>query len=172
MNKNIAGQLTYKSKKLHWLNRKTRPRMDYEWIEKTILKKSDKKNKKKTENQCQNAALKQKTTSEKWKFNSNKTLGLEWTTNGLGKPFRKKIRSKKSEKNSKNWGEIAAWEQKTTTEKATFCSNTVFSLYFKIRAKKLTPQNHSLFRSNSCFGVLKITTPIWLQKSWKYLNRS
>ena len=32
--------------------------------------------------------------------------------------------------------EIAACEQKTTSEKAIFCSNTVFSLYFKFRAKK------------------------------------
>ena len=32
--------------------------MDYEWIEKTIFKKI--KNKKKTENQCQNAACEQK----------------------------------------------------------------------------------------------------------------
>ena len=30
-----------------------------------------------------------------------------------------------------------------------------------------TPQNHSLFRSISCFGVTKINTPIWFQKSWK-----
>ena len=34
--------------------------MGYEWIEKTILKKSDKKIRKKTENQCQNAACEQK----------------------------------------------------------------------------------------------------------------
>ena len=34
--------------------------MDYEWIEKTILKKSDQKIRKKTENQCQNAASEQK----------------------------------------------------------------------------------------------------------------
>ena len=34
--------------------------MDYEWIEKTILNKSDQKNKKQTENQCQNAACEQK----------------------------------------------------------------------------------------------------------------
>ena len=54
--KNIAGQvLTYNSKNFHWLNRKTRPRMDYEWIQKTIFKKSE-KNRKKTENQYQNAA--------------------------------------------------------------------------------------------------------------------
>ena len=32
-------------------------------------------------------------------------------------------------------GEIAACEQKTTSEKANFCSSTVFSFYFKIRAK-------------------------------------
>ena len=43
----------------------------------------------------------------------------------------------KIEKNSKNQSEIAACEQKTTTEKPKFCSNTVFSLYFKIRAKKI-----------------------------------
>ena len=56
--KNIAGQvLTYNSKNFHWLNRKTRPRMDYEWIEKTILKKSDRKIRKK--HQCQNAACEQ-----------------------------------------------------------------------------------------------------------------
>ena len=39
--------------------------------------------------------------------------------------------------NSKNQNEIAACEQKTTTEKPNFCSNTVFSLYFKFRAKKI-----------------------------------
>ena len=38
-------------------------------------------------------------------------------------------------KNNKNQNEIAASEQKTASEKANFCSNTVFSLYFKIRAK-------------------------------------
>ena len=42
----------------------------------------------------------------------------------------------KNRKNSKNQSEIAACEQKTISEKANFCSNTVFSLYFKIRAKK------------------------------------
>ena len=43
---------------------------------------------------------------------------------------------KKIEKNRKNPSEIAACEQKTTSEKENFCSDTVFSLYFKIRAKK------------------------------------
>ena len=50
-----------------------------------------------------------KTTSEKWKFNSNKKLGLEWAVNELGKPFRKKT-DPKNPKNSKNQSEIAACE--------------------------------------------------------------
>ena len=66
---------------------------------------------------------------------------------GLGKPLRKKSDSK----NRKN-SEIAACEQKTTNEKADFCSNTVFSLWFKIRAEKfhaaklLAFSLHFLFR--------------------------
>ena len=70
---------------------------------------------------------------------------------------------KKSDQNNKkpeNHCQNAACEQKTTSEKANFCSNTDFSLYFKNRVKKFTPQDHSLFRSTSCFGVTKITTSI------------
>ena len=76
-------------------------------------------------------------------------LDLERTMNRLEKPFRKK--SDPNRKNSKNQSEIAACE-KTTTDKANFCSNTVFSLYFKIRAKKfhatkpLAFSLHFLFR--------------------------
>ena len=55
--------------------------------------------------------------------------------NRLEKPFRKKS-NPKNRKNSKNQSEISACEQKTTTDKANFCSNTVFSLCFKFRAKK------------------------------------
>ena len=43
----------------------------------------------------------------------------------------------KFEKTVKNQSEIAACEQKTTTEKPNFCSNTIFALYFKIREKKI-----------------------------------
>ena len=57
------------------------------------------------------------------------------TTNGLAKPFSKK-NNPKNRKKSKNQSEIAACDQKSTSEKSNFCSNTVFSLYFKIRAKK------------------------------------
>ena len=48
----------------------------------------------------------------------------------------KNLIQKIEKKNSKNQSEIAACEQKTTSEKANFRSNTVFSLYFKFRAKK------------------------------------
>ena len=60
-----------------------------------------------------------KTTSEKWKFNSNKKLGLEWAVNGLGKPFRKKS-DPKNRKNSKNQSEIAACEQKNHSRETEF----------------------------------------------------
>ena len=69
----------------------------------------------------------------------------------LGKPF-KKSDPKKSKKQLKNQSEIVACEQQTTTEKANFCSNTVFSLYFTIRAKNfhaakpIAISPHFLFR--------------------------
>ena len=66
----------------------------------------------------------------------NRKLDQEWTMNELGKPFRNKS-DPKNRKNCKNRSEIAACEQKTTSEKANFCSNTVLSLYFKFRAKKI-----------------------------------
>ena len=81
----------------------------------------------------------------------NRKLNLERTINRLWKPFRKKS-DPKNRKNCKNQSEIAACEQKTTSEKANFCSNTVFSLYFKIGAKKfhaakpLAFSLHFLFR--------------------------
>ena len=45
----------------------------------------------------------------------------------LGEALRKKS-GQKNRKNSKNPSEIAACEQKTTSEKANFCSNTIFTL--------------------------------------------
>ena len=74
-----------------------------------------------------------KTPSEKWKFNSNKKLGIEWAVNGLGKPFRKKS-DPKNRKNSKNQSEIAACEPLPRNR---IFVQTPFSLYFKIRAKKI-----------------------------------
>ena len=54
---------------------------------------------------------------------------MDWKNHLEKKPDPKKL------KNSKNQSEIATCEQKTTSEKANFCSNTLFSLYFKLRAK-------------------------------------
>ena len=45
----------------------------------------------------------------------------------IGKTIKKKP-DPKNRKNSKNQSEIAACEQKTTSEKANFCSHTIFSL--------------------------------------------
>ena len=75
----------------------------------------------------------------------------------------------KNRKNSKNQSEIAACEQKTTTDKAKFCSNTVFSLYFKIRAKKfhaakpLAFSLHFLFRrdQNHYSNLTSKITKMW-----------
>ena len=72
----------------------------------------------------------------------------EW----IAKTSLKTILSKILKKDSKNQSEIAACEQKTTNEKANFCSNSVFSLYFKFRAEKyhaikpLAFSLHFLFR--------------------------
>ena len=79
---------------------------------------------------------------------------MDWENN-----LEKKSDQKKR-KNSINRSETAACEQKTTSEKANFCSNTDFSLFFKIRAKIYHAAKPHAFRSISCFGVTKITTPI------------
>ena len=98
--------------------------------------------------------------------------------NGLEKPFRKKS-DPKNRKNSKNQSEIAACEQKTTSEKANFCSNTVFSLYFKFGAKKfhaakpLAFSLHFLFRrdqnhhSNLTSKIMKMCEQILKKKKKK-----
>ena len=46
----------------------------------------------------------------------------------IGENHLEKQLIQKIEKRVKNQSEIAACEQKTTSEKANFCSNTVFSL--------------------------------------------
>ena len=64
----------------------------------------------------------------RFKQKSRPRLSFEWIGKTTSDP--------KNRKNSKNQSEIAACEQKTTTEKPNFCcSITIFSLYFKIRAK-------------------------------------
>ena len=78
----------------------------------------------------------------------------------------------KIKKSGKNQSETAACERKTRSEKAIFCSNNVFSLYFKIRAKKLhfaKPLVFSLqllfppdqnYYSNLTSGIMKLCLQI------------
>ena len=101
--------------------------------------------------------------------------------NGLLKPFRKKS-DPQNRQNYKNQSEIAACEQKTTSEKANFCSNTVFSLYFKIGAKKFQAAKplafslHFLFRrdqnhySNLTSKIMKMCEQILKRKTAPQYN--
>ena len=59
-------------------------------------------------------------------------MKYEWTAKKLKKKPIQKKRKKNEDQN-----ETAAWEQKTTSEKTTFCSNTNLSLYSIIRMKIL-----------------------------------
>ena len=61
-----------------------------------------------------------KTLAKRKIFSSYKKLVLDRTMNGLGKPFRKKMRSKKLKKKDENQTGIAACEQKITSEKVNF----------------------------------------------------
>ena len=70
--------------------------------------------------------------------------------NGLGKPFRKKS-DPKNRKNSKNQSELAACENKTSSEKAKFSSNTILSLYFEIRVKTFHAAKPLAFSLNFLF---------------------
>ena len=83
-------------------------------------------------------------------------MNYEW----IGKSITKKIRSIKLRKTVKNRSEIAACEQKTTTENANFCSHTVFSLYFKIRAKKIHAAKPIAFSLHFLFRRAQMTNPI------------
>ena len=80
---------------------------------KPFIKKSHRKNVKKSEN----AACEQKSKSDKLKFGSNTKLGLEWTMNGLVKQFRKKSNPKDRKKKTVKTKRKLPCEQKTPSEK-------------------------------------------------------
>ena len=63
-------------------------------------------------------------------------------------------------KNSKNRNEIAACEKKRLARNRIFVQTQFFHSTLKIERENFTPQNRSLFRSTSYFGLTKITTPI------------
>ena len=50
--------------------------------------------------------------------------------------------------------------KKPLARKRTFVQTPFSDSTLNLERKNFTPQNHSLFRSTSCFGVTKITTPI------------
>ena len=80
--------------------------------------------------------------------------------NGLEKPIRKKNPIQKSKKNSNNQSEIAACEQKPIARKQIFVQTPFSHSTLNLERNNFTPQNQLRFRSTSCFGVTKITTPI------------
>ena len=69
-----------------------------------------------------------------------KKLDLELTFNGFGKPFREN--SNKYLKNSQYQCQNAGCEK--NKKKAKVYSNTIFSLYFIVRAKKFDLKNHEI----------------------------
>ena len=85
--------------------------------------------------------------------------------NGLGKPFRKNP-IQKIEKTVKIKVKLPHVNKKPLARKRIFVQTPFSHSTLNLKRKNFTLQNHSLFRSNSCCGVTKITTPIWLQKSW------
>ena len=77
-----------------------------------------------------------------------------------------KSRSKKSKKTVKIVVKLPHVNKKPLARKRIFVQTPFSHSTSDLEQKSFTPQNHSLFRSTSCLGVTKITTPIWLQKSW------
>ena len=136
---------------------------------KPFLKKSDEKIRK--QKSVSKFRMWTKNKSEKWKFGSNKKQGLEWAINELGKAFRKKP-DPKNRKTVKINVKLPHVNKKLLARKRNFVQTPFSHSTLKLEQKKSTPQNHSLFLSISCLGVTKITNPIWLQKSWTFVNRS
>ena len=106
-----------------------------------------------------------------------KKLGLEWAVKGLGKHLQKNP-FQKIEKTVKIRVKLPHVNKKPPTEKPNFCSNTIFALYCKIRAKKIHAAKplafslHFLFRRDQnhysnltskikkmCEQILKKTKP-------------
>ena len=92
-------------------------------------------------------------------FSLNKRkLDLERTMNGLGKPFRKNP-IQKIEKTVKIKVKLPH-VKKPLARKRIFVQTPFSHSTLNLERKNFTAQNHSLFRSTSCFGVTKITTPV------------
>ena len=80
----------------------------------------------------------------------------EW----IGKTIWKKNPIQKIEKTVKIKVKLPHVNKKPQARKRIFVQTLFSHSTLNLEQKKFTPQNHSLFRSTSCFGVTKITTPI------------
>ena len=69
-------------------------------------------------------------------------------------------RSKKIEKTVKIKVKLPHVNKKPLARKRIFVQTPLSHSTLKLERKNFTPQNQSLLRSISCFGVTKITTPI------------
>ena len=101
----------------------------------------------------------------------NRKLDQERIMNGL-EPFKKPFSKKSDPKNRKNCNvkikvKLPHVNKKPLARKRIFVQTPFSHSTLNLEQKNFTPQNPSLFRSTSCSDVTKITTPIWLQKSWK-----
>ena len=66
----------------------------------------------------------------------------------------------KTEKTVKIKVKLPHVNKKPLARKRNFVQTPFSHSNLNLEQKNFTPQNHSLFRSTSCFGVTKITTPI------------
>ena len=76
--------------------------------------------------------------------------------NGLGKPFKNPIQ--KIKKTVKIKVKLPHVNKNHLARTRIFVQTPFTDSTLKLEPKNFTPQNHSLFRSTSCFGVTKITT--------------
>ena len=79
--------------------------------------------------------------------------------NGVGNHLEKKS-DQKIEKTVNIKVKLPHVNKKPLARKRIFVQTPISHSILKLERKNITPQNHSLFRSVSCFGVTKITTPI------------
>ena len=110
-----------------------------------------------------------KTTSEKLKFGSNKTknrIYYEW----IGKTIYEKLRYKKlKRKQLKSKWNFRKWTK--NKRESEFCSNNVFSLYFKFREKKLDTAKPVAVPPLNLDGSIQSTDRCTLPIAWAKFTR-
>ena len=84
-------------------------------------------------------------------------LDIDRTSSELGKNFQNQIQNGKNLKINAKMQHV---NKKKLARKLIFVTTPFSHSTLKLESENFTPQNHSLFRSTSRFGVTKITTPI------------